>query len=400
MSSTDVSTEDPGDTKVEQTVSTKETENINQAIEAWTSIACFNEAQLTPIGTRNAIMKHGLQCVKIKKQLESKFNVKLSRKQRDTIKTKLKQKNNSSSHATTHAELEDLQTSTIKRITGTKHTLGQQDYDLRLERKQEVDEERDYVILKTTKEVEKINQLLSSELRETKTNCETKTNVTNIGGIVSSPAPFGETKSNDAILQRHLRSIGCDSWAANELAKDFQKDEDMKSALKLAGDGETKTMNYSPTNFDYVAASPKQVDLYHRYQDLSSGKSGRFDIFLSYRRSQKGLAGRLKGSLESLGFKVFMDIEPSAKEFIGSQPFQKKLMKAVSQCKVMLVLITPGPSCSDINDPRYKLSSLETMLENKRNGKKDWVYEEIVAALKQGIKCIPVLSGDEGKNWR
>ena len=28
------------------------------------------------------------------------------------------------------------------------------------------------------------------------------------------------------------------------------------------------------------------------------------------------------------------------------------------------------------------------------------LFEEIVAALKQGIKCIPVLSGDEGKNWR
>ena len=226
--------------------------------------------------------------------------------------------------------------------------------------------------------------------------CETKTNTSRSASNIDY-SPRSGSSTSPAAKRPNVESAHSDANVVQEnMARAFQEDEDKKSAQKL----EDEDMRSEYERSYYCTAPPGKIDRYHLYLDLCSDKPGRFDIFLSYRRMQKGFAGRLKGSLESRGFKVFMDINAAAKDFIGADPFQSKLMNVVAQCKVMLVLITPGPSCSDIDDPRYKLTSLETMLENRKNGKQDWVYDEIVAALEQGKTCIPVISGDEGKTWR
>ena len=148
--------------------------------------------------------------------------------------------------------------------------------------------------------------------------------------------------------------------------------------------------------FDYEIASAKEMDSHHHGLSMLSNK---FDIFISYRRSQKGYAGRLCQTLENKGFRVFMDIKADAKRALNGN-FQTELMKVLKQCKVMLVLITPGPSCDRVDDPRYKMSSIETMLENKKNDRQDWVYDEIATALEQNVNCIPLISGGEGTKWR
>jgi hypothetical protein len=99
-------------------------------------------------------------------------------------------------------------------------------------------------------------------------------------------------------------------------------------------------------------------------------------VFLSYRRSDTPYAaGRLADRLGER-FELFMDID-----IAPGLHFGRALTDAVSNCDVMLVLI--GPSWLDAMDE----GSRRRRLENPR----DWVVQEIEAALARDVTVIPVL---------
>jgi TIR domain len=101
----------------------------------------------------------------------------------------------------------------------------------------------------------------------------------------------------------------------------------------------------------------------------------RVSVFLSYRRADTPYAaGRLGDRLKER-FELFMDID-----IAPGLHFGQALTDAVSGCDVMLVLI--GPSWLDALD-----EDGQRRLENPR----DWVVQEIEAALARDVTVIPVL---------
>lgn len=103
--------------------------------------------------------------------------------------------------------------------------------------------------------------------------------------------------------------------------------------------------------------------------------SGNVSVFLSYRRADAPYAaGRLADRLGER-FALFMDID-----IAPGLHFEHALTEAVTSCDVMLVLI--GRSWLDAmdDDGRFRL-------EDPR----DWVVQEIEAALARDVTVIPVL---------
>ena len=103
--------------------------------------------------------------------------------------------------------------------------------------------------------------------------------------------------------------------------------------------------------------------------------AGTVSVFLSYRRADSPYAaGRLADRLGER-FELFMDID-----IAPGLHFGRALTDAVSSCDVMLVLIGPSwlDAMDDDGNPR---------LQNPR----DWVVQEIEAALARDVTVIPVL---------
>ena len=98
-------------------------------------------------------------------------------------------------------------------------------------------------------------------------------------------------------------------------------------------------------------------------------------VFLSYRRSDTPYAaGRLADRLGER-FKLFMDID-----IAPGLHFGRALTEAVEGCDVMVVLI--GPSW---------LSAVEEDGSRRLDNPRDWVVQEIEAALAREVTVIPVL---------
>lgn len=105
-------------------------------------------------------------------------------------------------------------------------------------------------------------------------------------------------------------------------------------------------------------------------------------IFVSYRRDDtRHVAGRLAGDLaDRFGAdSIFRDVE----SIDGGEEFPAKLEKALGQCAMMLVLI--GPKWLDIADAQGR---------RRLDNPDDWVRQEIAAALRRGIRVVPVLVDD------
>lgn len=105
-------------------------------------------------------------------------------------------------------------------------------------------------------------------------------------------------------------------------------------------------------------------------------------IFLSYRRDDtRHVAGRLAGDLaERFGHgSIFRDVE----SIDGGEEFPVKLDRALASCAMMLVLI--GPKWLDITDAQGR---------RRLDDPADWVRQEIAAALRRGIRVVPVLVED------
>jgi TPR repeat protein len=104
-------------------------------------------------------------------------------------------------------------------------------------------------------------------------------------------------------------------------------------------------------------------------------------IFISYRRDDapgdaRGLCERLEREFGKTN--VFMDVN----KLLAGQRFDHVLDEALSQCEVLIAVI----------GPRW----MELLPEQARPGRRDFVREEIAAALKRKIIVIPVLTGREG----
>jgi formylglycine-generating enzyme required for sulfatase activity len=104
-------------------------------------------------------------------------------------------------------------------------------------------------------------------------------------------------------------------------------------------------------------------------------------IFVSYRRDD--VAGDARGIFEQLAGKfgrgaVFMDVD----NLLAGQRFDRELAKALDACDVLIAVI----------GPRW----MELLEARSRSGERDYVREEIAAALQRGIVVIPVRVGSDG----
>jgi sn-glycerol 3-phosphate transport system substrate-binding protein len=105
-------------------------------------------------------------------------------------------------------------------------------------------------------------------------------------------------------------------------------------------------------------------------------------IFISYRRDDA--PGDARGIHESLSrvfgkSNVFMDID----NLLAGQRFDKELEKALEQCDVLIAVVGPH--------------WIELLSSRAQSGERDYVREEIAAALKCGIVVVPVLAGRQGR---
>jgi hypothetical protein len=101
-------------------------------------------------------------------------------------------------------------------------------------------------------------------------------------------------------------------------------------------------------------------------------------IFVSYRRDDA--AGDARSIYERLGRsfgekKVFMDVD----QLLAGQRFDRELDKALAECDVLIAVI--GPRWMDL------------LSEQAKHGKRDYVRDEIAAALQRDIIVIPVMMG-------
>jgi TIR domain len=103
-------------------------------------------------------------------------------------------------------------------------------------------------------------------------------------------------------------------------------------------------------------------------------------IFVSYRRDDA--PGDARGIYERLGRsfgegKVFMDVD----QLLAGQRFDRELGKALAECDVLIAVI--GSRWMDL------------LSECTQHGKRDYVRDEIAAALQREIIVIPVMMGRE-----
>ncbi len=98
-------------------------------------------------------------------------------------------------------------------------------------------------------------------------------------------------------------------------------------------------------------------------------------VFLSYRRSDTPYAAGRLGDRLGERFELFMDID-----IAPGLHFGRALTDAVSSCDVMLVLI--GPSW---------LTAVDDDGASRLRNPRDWVVQEIEAALARDVTVIPVL---------
>ena len=126
-----------------------------------------------------------------------------------------------------------------------------------------------------------------------------------------------------------------------------------------------------------------QARAYLQYADneprVVRGMAGK--IFINYRRDD--VPGDARGIREALVAEfgkssVFMDVD----NLLAGQRFDRELEKALSQCDVLLAVM----------GPRW----MELLTDRAKTSERDYVREEIAAALKRNIVVIPVRSGREG----
>jgi TPR repeat protein len=105
-------------------------------------------------------------------------------------------------------------------------------------------------------------------------------------------------------------------------------------------------------------------------------------IFISYRRDDA--PGDARSIHDRLAAKfgrsnVFMDVD----SLLAGQRFDRRLDEALARCDVLIAII--GHRWADL------------LVEKIRNSERDYVRDEVAAALKRNIVVIPVLVGQQGR---
>ena len=118
----------------------------------------------------------------------------------------------------------------------------------------------------------------------------------------------------------------------------------------------------------------------HCALDFGAAMPGK--IFINYRRDE--VPGDARGVRDALTGKlgrdsVFMDID----NLLAGQRFDQELAKALDACDVLIAII----------GPRW----MELLAARTAAGERDYVREEIAAALQRGIVVIPARVGREGQ---
>src|SRR5215470_16720232 len=105
-------------------------------------------------------------------------------------------------------------------------------------------------------------------------------------------------------------------------------------------------------------------------------------IFISFRREDDpSAAARVRDALAARFGKanLFMDIDSLS----AGQRFDEELAKALAACDVLIAII----------GPRW----MELLKAKSASGERDYVREEIAAALKRKIVVVPARVGREGQ---
>ena len=108
----------------------------------------------------------------------------------------------------------------------------------------------------------------------------------------------------------------------------------------------------------------------------SVGRGAVGKIFVNYRRDdERAMAARVQDRLAAIfgEREVFMDVD----NLVAGQRFDRELQNALAQTDVFLAVI--GPRWSEL------------FLQRQAAGERDYVHEEIAAALKRQVVVIPVL---------
>jgi len=96
--------------------------------------------------------------------------------------------------------------------------------------------------------------------------------------------------------------------------------------------------------------------------------SGKYDVFLSYRRDGGDMAAlALHSMLTAKGFRVFLDVDN-----LRGGRFNEKLLEVIANCTDFVLVCSPG--CFD-----------------RCKNEEDWVRQEIDCALERGKNIIPVM---------
>jgi serine/threonine protein kinase len=124
-------------------------------------------------------------------------------------------------------------------------------------------------------------------------------------------------------------------------------------------------------------------------------------VFLSYRRSHSGSARSFKMELETLGYKVFFDLDRESGLGIG--PFQTQLEVVLEQVDIVIVMVTAAPSGPQNkkheDGGRFDMSSTETMKEYARLGWTDYCAVEVEKALASNKIVIPIYYAKHGTDF-
>ena len=89
----------------------------------------------------------------------------------------------------------------------------------------------------------------------------------------------------------------------------------------------------------------------------------KYDIFISYRRDGGEFTAKiLRDRLETLGYKVFFDLET-----LRSGDFNKKLYDVIDECEDFLLVLSPNALDRCMNEGDWVRYEVERALEKEKN---------------------------------
>jgi len=107
---------------------------------------------------------------------------------------------------------------------------------------------------------------------------------------------------------------------------------------------------------------------------ITGNVAARYDVFLSYRRSNGSqLASLLKVLLELKGLKVFIDVKE-----LGSGNFAEAILANIACSSCLVVVLSPG--------------ALDKCKQDNSN--EDWLHREVAFAMEKNILVVPLMEAN------